>query len=138
MTRLNIATTLPKFNNQVNAFAKTLLNEQLPAFTQKLAFDILAGVVEETPVLTGRARGNWQVSLGSPIESALEIMDQNGEITKAKGNAIIEKMKPFGVVYITNNLPYIEFLEEGTSDKAPDGMVAITLDRLGLSFEGAF
>ena len=36
----------------------------------------------------------------------------------------------FGIVWITNNVPYIEELENGSSSKAPEGMLAVTFAEL--------
>ena len=128
MTRL--ATSFKRFDKAIADAARAVPNELLSVFHRKIALDALTGIVDNNPVLTGQSRGNWQVSNGSPVEGILNTTDKDGARTKANGNAIINQSTPFGVIYITNNLPYIIPLEEGSSGKAPEGMVAITLDRL--------
>ena len=75
-------------------------------------------IVARTPVDTGRARGNWQSSLNTP---SLQI-DPTGEGYQAT----IASVKLGDSVFFINNLPYIEELEDGSSDQAPAGMVKVT------------
>ena len=101
---------------------------------QKIALQILEGVVNMNPVLTGRSRGNWQVTIGSPASSEINVTDKDGGATITSGSQIIQTITELGAVYITNNVPYIIELEKGTSTQAPQGMVQVTLDRLGSQF----
>lgn len=102
---------------------------------QKIALQILEGVVNMNPVLSGRSRGNWYATIGAPsgqydeagyASSAQEVVD--------RGTAVISALAVLGAVYITNNTPYINELEKGSSKQAPQGMVQVTLDRLGAQF----
>lgn len=76
-------------------------------------------VILATPVDTGRARGNWLASLGLPIESPSEREDQSGHVTVSENNSIITGRKTGQNIYITNNLPYINKLNNGYSAQAP-------------------
>lgn len=133
MTRL--ASSAAAFDKAVKTFSDNVVGLDLPTFHKKLALDALTGIVLNTPVLTGRARGNWQVSINQPIETMVDKEDRGGNSTISAGSVVINNANPFSVIYITNNLPYILFLEEGSSSKAPGGMVAITLERLTVPFE---
>lgn len=86
---------------------------------RKVALDVHTKVSMKTPVDTGRARANWNVSAGSPDRSVTE--DTSAQVpTLKKGDG--EE-----AIYITNSLPYIGKLEDGSSDQAPSGMVSITM-----------
>jgi hypothetical protein len=105
------------------------------------------GIVEKTPVLTGRARHNWFPTNGAPSSMAVEEtagvsltgQPMTGEEV-ARINTVTRKLKglPLGAepVYITNNQPYIQGLEDGTiSQKTPphamvQGTIINTLDGL--------
>lgn len=115
---------------------------QLEAFrraTLENAGDIKAGaaiafstaVIEDTPVDTGRAKGNWQLTIGDPAEG---VVDDTAQEALRKVSFRSNYGSIFDVNYLTNNLPYIERLEFGYSEeKAPDGMVrknVIRFDRL--------
>lgn len=101
---------------------------------QKVALQLLTGVVNMTPVLTGRARGNWQVTIGAPTTAAVERTDKDGGPTISEGSATIQSITTLGTIYLTNNLPYIVELEKGSSKQAPQGMVQVTLDRVSSQF----
>lgn len=104
------------------------------------------GIVEKTPVLTGRARGNWFPSNGAPSPIMTEEtagVSQTGQPQtseeRARINTVTRKLKalPLGAetVFITNNQPYIQGLEDGRSPKAPpnamvQGTIINTLDGL--------
>src|SRR5690606_23664498 len=113
-----------------------------------------------TPVDSGRARGNWQVTIGTPASGVVPVSDKQGGQTIAKGTETINAIPPFDVVWITNNMPYIEVLEyglfnppdpgpskdprpdrkgrvlvkDGYSQQAPQGMVGVTLAELRTMF----
>ena len=75
----------------------------LPDFdkvVQEVSQEVFNRVKERTPVLTGRARDGWEI-----IHS-----DKQSKIS--------------------NDVPYIGVLEEGSSDQAPAGMVGVTLDEV--------
>lgn len=104
------------------------------------------GIVTKTPVLTGRARHNWFPTVGSPSESAVEEtagVSQTGQPPtaeeRARINTVTRQLKglPLGKsdVFITNNQPYIQGLEDGRSPKSPpaamvQGTIINTLDGL--------
>ena len=56
--------------------------------------------------------------------------DAQGQSTIDKGLAILTGLPAFSVVWLSNNLDYILFLEEGSSRQAPQGMVAVTVQEL--------
>lgn len=91
-----------------------------------IAFKLFAAVVKDTPVLTGRLRGNWQASINVPVQTTLTTEDKGGGPTIAKiQGAVSDSPVADCRIILTNNLPYaygIEF-EGRSSVKAPDGMV---------------
>jgi hypothetical protein len=76
-----------------------------------------------TPVDKGRARANWQVTVGTPANgetgstSAQEALDRN--------KAVIDSYRATSEqdLYVQNNVPYIKRLNEGWSAQAPAGFV---------------
>ncbi len=120
------------FARKLDRAAADLLAEHLVGAKQDLARTALTRIVERTPVATGHARANWQVSLGGPAIGVVVGADPAGVDTLAKGvAAIMADRDPFSPVWITNNAPYIQTLERGTSGQAPAGMVAVTVAELG-------
>lgn len=81
--------------------------------TQAVALRALNGVVLGTRVDTGRARGNWQVQLGSPPEGHDEtLMDKVGSATIGRGARVISTAQGDRVVWLHNGVPYIGILED--------------------------
>lgn len=128
-----------QFEREMRAWART----KVPLIGKKIhiavANAMYQGIVERTPVLTGRARGNWFPSNGAPSDQVGEDVagvSVTGQAATAeeKGRikAVTSKLKalPLGQekVFITNNLDYITKLEDGSSPKAPpNAMVQQTI-----------
>lgn len=120
--RRRFEVSLDKFAKQVNLDVVTVV--------KKLALDIFADIVSGTPVDTGRAMNNWNISIGSIDRSTTEKGGNPRSISTAKqGNAFrkLSSLQPFQKVWISNHLPYIGFLEDGSSDKAPNGWVEASI-----------
>ena len=72
----------------------------------------------------GRARGNWQCTIGAPV--TVENWQSDSE-SAMRGTV---PQRAGSVVYLTNNVPYIQKLEyEGWSQQAPAGMVRVSISR---------
>lgn len=131
---LGFEAALKKFNAEVAAFANTLMPQQFVAFHKKIALDALRSIVLRTPVDTGRARGNWQVTIDVPAEGVMDEVDGGGMATVSKGTGALGGLGPYRVVWLTNNVPYIGELEKGSSTQAPTGMVALTITEMRAVF----
>ena len=83
-------------------------------------FEVGTAIIKETPVDTGRARGNWQASVNSASGSELSRTSEGAAITQLSQEASAAIGNTF---FFTNNVPYIRRLEYGYSDQAPQGMV---------------
>jgi len=97
-----------------------VVSDKLVAETAGL---ILTGVVVATPVDTGRARGNWVVSVGQPVINAINVTDKTGRGTIVRGKQVAMARVSGQTIYICNNVPYIGRLNEGYSSQAPAGFV---------------
>lgn len=80
-------------------------------------------VIRETPVDTGRLRGNWQSSLNVPEMGQLQTMDKTGSNASSDAQVSLDKLKLGDIFWFTNNLPYARRIEEGWSQQAPQGML---------------
>lgn len=95
---------------------------------RKCALLVDTAVVMQTPVDTGRARANWQVSIGGEegpggVLPAPASPGAGAEEALGKGRSAIMQYQGSGTIHITNNLPYIKRLDEGSSKQAPAGFV---------------
>lgn len=90
---------------------------------RKLGINIDRRLVLETPRDTGSAKASWLVAYGQPSNEVVDV-DGNDVGTAAaqaieKGALEASKFKAGDTLYITNNQPYIERLNEGWSEQAP-------------------
>lgn len=129
---------MSSFALDLQAFgAKTA--DRMNLVMRKVGLDILTGIVELTPVRTGRARANWQTTIGSPAEGEVVSYDAGGAAGQAiaSGADAISKAEGDITIFLTNNVPYIERLENGWSQQAPNGMVRQTIARFPYLVEEA-
>jgi len=104
------------------------LEQQRAMVVKKIAFDLFRKVILKTPVLTGRARANWLVSVSTPRSDTTDETDKTGMQTLSEVQGVIANWKADSDIYLSNNLPYIYGLERGRSrKKAPRGMVKISV-----------
>lgn len=116
------------FSLQLGKFAEKVKGRQ-DDFVRLLVLKIYRRLVMRTPVRTGRAQNSWQINEDTPDLSTTEAAQENEEAIIAEAMAKLKKFSAGGVVWITNNLPYIIPLEEGHSDQAPPGgIVEITIE----------
>lgn len=114
-------TTLLKMGDALHDVVEVGIEKQTKAFTTALratVIDVYSRIMMDTPVDTGRARGNWFFTKDRPTskrdEQARTSYRRINELTR--GAARIK----FGTrYYLTNNLPYIETLEFGNYPKNP-------------------
>lgn len=102
---------------------------------RRCALAVDGAVVLATPVDTGRARSNWQVSLDKPVTGTIEpyAEGQGGSTGGVNSRSAIEQGKGViagykggrieAAICITNNLAYIGRLNDGYSAQAPAAFV---------------
>lgn len=84
-------------------------------------------IVNETPVDTGHARANWQVGISEPITSEIDEEDPSGGATIERNASVIRQAPPHKDIILSNNVPYIHKLNEGSSSQAPAQFVQIAV-----------
>jgi hypothetical protein len=95
---------------------------------RQASLSVLSSVVKRSPVDTGRFRGNWQTTVANPATGTLQAEDKGGSASIAAGVGALTNAKAGDTVWIVNNLPYAQRLENGWSDQAPTGMVRLTVN----------
>ena len=99
------------FSIQIDNF----VNETLQAIDntlQEVVINIGDSLVYLTPVLTGRLRGNWQLTLGAPSNQSLVRYDKDGGVTMRDLESKAALFTAGQVAYIVNNLIYAEKIEK--------------------------
>jgi len=85
-----------------------------------LVLEIVANLIKATPVDTGWARANWIPTIGSPA---------TGTGGDQSGAAILQFTLDQAVMYVANNVPYINVLNYGHSKQAPALFVEFCVDQ---------
>lgn len=99
-----------------------------------LAVEITANLMEPpdeggTPVKTGWARSNWIPSISVPVSSPSGSPESVNGGQQQQGIAAVAGYQGDDPVFVTNNVPYIQQLNDGSSKKAPAGFVEAAVDK---------
>ncbi len=94
---------------------------------RRVALAINQSVIFATPVLTGHARANWQIGIESPVTDEIDEEDKSGQTTIIRNESVIQTSKPRKSIILSNNVPYIHVLNEGSSAQAPEQFVQIAV-----------
>lgn len=74
----------------------------------------------------GTFRGNWQTDVNKAPDGVLDDKDKTGAKSTLKAKTEAERANWGDSIYMVNNLPYAQRLENGWSTQAPRGMVKVT------------
>ncbi len=90
-----------------------------------ITLKLFSAVIMDTPVDTGRLRGNWRISEEQPLLQTRETVDKSGGPTINESSELIQATSGDGSIFLSNSLPYAARIEfDGHSHtKAPEGMV---------------
>lgn len=120
------------FERQLEEAYKRKVVEPLEKTVRQVAIFVDGELVDTTPVDTGRAKANWLPSINQVLTDTVE-PDGKPDMTQA-----ITSYKLADTIFITNNLPYIRRLNEGSSKKAPAGFVDTAIARGKRLVKGIF
>lgn len=123
----DLANKMERLSKVIPVNVKTGLKETVLVIDQIL--------VTETPVDTGRARSNWVVGTG-PSSAAINAYapGEKGSTAGQNTQAALQQARDFldandvSVIYISNSLPYIQYLNEGSSSQAPAGFIEAAVE----------
>tara|TARA_R110000744_G_scaffold104945_4_gene200751 strand:- start:2474 stop:2893 length:420 start_codon:yes stop_codon:yes gene_type:complete len=120
------------FAKQVRRFQlKTQLSMDI--IIRKLLFDAYQNLLSLSPVLTGRFRASWRMSVGQPdlsVEPERESAGPgSGKLQSASTGEVATAIAGVDTTqdqtyWFTNNLPYARPLENGSSQQNPLGIVS--------------
>lgn len=97
------------------------VGDDLDQFSRAFTISLFNGVVRDTRVDTGRMRGSWMCTVGSPASGTPDRIDPTGSLVF---DEIVGTVRAESVNWLTSNLPYTQVWEER------DGMVARNVARL--------
>ena len=116
------------FASDVEAYAKKA-GASLDETSRAIVLELFGSVIKDTPVDTGRAKGNWQTTIGAPASGTVDRLGESEALAD-----VAQQTASFGagkVIYLSNNLPYIYRLEyDGWSQQATGGMLRKNVARI--------
>lgn len=129
---------MAEFSSVIKRFAAQTKDKETLVI-RKIAIECFKRIILGTPVDEGLARGNWQASTGSPVSGIINRLDPTGAIAIAAMVSEVAGWTPKDDLpaFITNNLPYIQRLNEGWSKQAPAHFVEQVISDMGGIVEAA-
>lgn len=117
-------------NRQIRAVIRGLERFAERVIT-KIVLDLTANLIETNPVDTGWSRANWVPSIGTPFLADLSGIEPSVAGASAAGTKQQSALAGIasgyrlgmGSVFVSNNVPYIVRLNDGSSSQAPAGFV---------------
>jgi hypothetical protein len=109
------------------------IEKKIDQMTRKLVLDLFLLLVVWTPVDTGRARAGWGIGKRRP---STVVPGEGDYFTDPRPSRNVFQPSELLVWYITNNVSYIEVLDDGRglrdgqmrgSEQAPTGMTTLAL-----------
>ena len=91
--------------------------EKAALVVRRAALELQSGMIERSPVDTGRFKGNWQC----------QGEDKSGQGALGRTATTLQGWTPGQTIVLSNSLPYAKRLENGWSDQAPSGIVRLTV-----------
>lgn len=111
-----------------SADARRAFERQVGDVIKAIVLSVDGELREATPVKTGHARANWVPSIGTP-----HVAESQGDGAHAAGVASILSASPERLAqrgaWESNNVPYINRLNEGSSQQAPANFVQAAIRR---------
>lgn len=128
---------LDAFIRRIDDLGELVFRESSEAVrTVALTLDQL--LVLSTPVDTGRARSNWLVGINAPRRQEVDALDKSGQQPIQVAAGTIAEAKPGDDVWLSNNLPYIIRLNDGSSPQASAGFVERAVEQSVDVIRGGF
>jgi len=109
----------------------------------QLSLEVTANLIETTPVDLGWARANWVPSIGQPYDVVVGQPNDSSDVGAARRkqaegrNALRGYKLTRGPIFVSNNVPYIQKLNEGSSAQAPAGFVQMAIQTAIATVQGA-
>jgi hypothetical protein len=102
------------------------IEQQAERVMKRIGFAVHGELIRATPVDTGWARANWQISIGRPTAGAIGSKDNVAGAASAQ-SAGTARLLVYNVnqgdIWLGNHVPYIQKLNEGHSKQAPANWV---------------
>lgn len=114
------------FASDLRRFAN-LTSQKMETVVKSSLVRIGTSIVVKSPVDEGRFINNWLAAYGTADTTVSMSVDPSGQSSINRLRMSVNGLNFREYFYFTNSLPYAVPLEYGYSDKAPAGMVRISV-----------
>jgi len=117
-------------SREITIQLKTRVAAEMKAVVTELYNEVVPG----TPVRTGFCRANWNVSVGEPDYTVDGVRDPNASYPTP--SAQIPDNPELQPMFVSNGVPYVGLLEDGSSTQAPSGWVQVAVNKVAANVRG--
>lgn len=118
-----------RFSMIIGNFARETMRD-IERERRLMILDLFNSVVLDTPVDTGMLRSNWRPSEGRPDDTNVGVINISLVMSNIQSVVSNAPLTDRAILYLRNNQPYAQRIEEGWSIQAPEGMVERNISRV--------
>jgi len=122
------------FDQAVRRFLSVTVPQRVDMVQRTLGFDLFNRVTLATPVDTGWARGSWHLTRDT-VDLSIPPEPKKGETLPLPTADLKPSLALPSTIYVSNNIPYIDALNNGHSPQAPAGFVDAQFEATKVNFE---
>ena len=129
---MKIKTNADRVSMRIKGYMKNV-DENSASIVPHIVVSIIDDVSQDTPVKTGMARSGWNASKYGPDYVRRPDIVSQGEVV----NRAISRMGTrANSAFVSNGVPYIGLLDQGSSQQAPAGFVRAAVRRAVMKLGG--
>lgn len=131
------ANALRKFDADLKKFSRTV-GVETDKVTRRTALSVFRYLIRVPLVDTGRFRGSWTINYDSPVDAEIPARPEGerGRIPAASASQL-GPVKPFGPIYIHNDVPYAEALNDNGGKQVGPFFIQTAIDQAISELTGA-
>jgi uncharacterized protein CbrC (UPF0167 family) len=130
--------SLGDFGRHMRSHVARKVESETARFIADAAVEVVRDVASSTPIRTGQAQANWLTAIGKQFSYYIANAGANNawyDSMQWAQNAL-QTVKYNDVIHITNNVPYIVKLNQGSSTQAPALFVQMAVLRATYRLKG--
>lgn len=129
-----MASNIRAFEAGLRRYHRETLPQRLKDQVDGLALGVGASLMEDTPVVSGRMKGNWQLGIGQPPTGDVERTDTTaagtvGQTLAEEARKLQPRRDPFSIIWWHNGLEYAVHVNDGTERQRAQRIVERTAER---------
>ncbi|MDD5053673.1 MAG: hypothetical protein PHO27_13135 [Sulfuricurvum sp.] len=121
-----LATNANAFSQQLREMA-IVIDGEISAVIRKGVLDVYKSITKRSPVDTGAYRASNSISNYDPSSGEGAVKGKKGQMLPVPDKSGWTWKVGDGDIWLFNNVPYAERIEDGWSKKAPEGVYRVAL-----------